>query len=74
LAIEVTKPGFDPIDAQNWPKMENSTFAGYEPSRVWRNDGNEVFTEVAAKLGLADIGDGRGLAIADFDQDGDLDV
>jgi tetratricopeptide (TPR) repeat protein len=74
LAIEVTKPGFDPIDAQNWPKMEDSTFAGYEPSRVWRNDGNEVFTEVAAKLGLADVGDGRGLAIADFDQDGDLDV
>jgi tetratricopeptide (TPR) repeat protein len=74
LAVTVTKPGFDPADAQNWPEMGDSTFAGYEPSRVWRNDGNEVFTEVAAELGLADKGDGRGLAIADYDGDGDLDV
>ncbi|MCP4658549.1 MAG: hypothetical protein GY856_24310, partial [bacterium] len=74
LANSVTKPGFDPVDAQNWPKMGDSTFAGYEPSRVWRGEGNEVFKEVAAKLGLADAGDGRGLAIADYDNDGDLDV
>ena len=74
LAQTVTKPGFDPIEAHNWPEMGNSTFSGYEPSRVWRNEGNEVFTEVAPQLGLADKRDGRGLAIADFDNDGDLDV
>ena len=74
LAKTVTKVGFDSIDAMNWPEMGDSTFAGYEPSRVWRNEGNEVFKEVADKLGLADKGDGRGLAIADFDNDGDLDV
>ena len=34
----------------------------------------EVFTEVAEQLGLADKRDGRGLGIADFDNDGDLDV
>jgi enediyne biosynthesis protein E4 len=74
LASTVTKPGFDPIDAQNWPVMGNSTFSGYEPKRVFRNEGNESFTEVVAELGLADKRDGRGLAIADFDNDGDLDV
>ena len=30
--------------------------------------------EVAGEIGLDDIGDGRGLAIADYDNDGDLDV
>jgi len=74
LAIEVTKPGFNPRDAQMWPELAGKSFAGYEPSRVWRNEGNEVFTEVAEQLGLADTRDGRGLAIADFDNDGDLDV
>lgn len=74
LAVNVTKPGFNPRDATMWPELGSKTFAGYEPSRVWRNEGNETFTEVASELGLADVGDGRGLAIADFDNDGDLDV
>ncbi len=74
LAMTVTRPGFDPVDARNWPAIGDSTFAGYEPSRVWRNQGSEVFAEVAARLGLDDSRDGRGLAIADFDNDGDLDV
>lgn len=74
LAKTVTKPGFDPVDARNWPEIGNSTFAGYEPKRVFHNEGNETFKEVAESLGLADKRDGRGLAIADFDNDGDLDV
>ncbi|MCP4589152.1 MAG: hypothetical protein GY842_00265 [bacterium] len=74
LANTVTKPGFDPINAQNWPMMGDSTFSGYEPSRVWHNEGNEIFAEKAKELGLADVRDGRGLGIADFDNDGDLDV
>ena len=74
LAMAVTRPEFDPIDAMNWPVMGDSTFAGYEPKRVFRNEGNETFKEVAAELGLADTRDGRGLAMFDYDNNGTLDV
>ncbi len=74
LAMTVTQPGFDPTDAANWPRIGNKSFAGYETMRVWRNEGGEVFREVAAEIGLDDRGDGRGLATADFDNDGRLDV
>jgi len=35
----------------NWPVMGEATFSGYEPKRVFHNEGNETFTEVAVKLG-----------------------
>jgi len=50
LATSVTRPGFDPADAGNWPEMGDSSFAGYEPSRVWSNEGNEVFKEGHRRL------------------------
>jgi hypothetical protein len=74
LATAVTQPNFDPIDAMNWPVMGDSTFAGYEPKRVFHNEGNETFREVAAELGLNDTRDGRGLAMFDYDNNGTLDV
>lgn len=52
---------------------------GYERNVLLRNDGidkNGVlhFTDVAMALGVDDIRDGRGMAVADFDNDGDLDI
>ena len=41
---------------------------------VYHNNGDGTFTEVAAKLGLARAGKGLGLAIADYDQDGHIDL
>jgi hypothetical protein len=41
---------------------------------VYHNDGNGHFTEVAAKMGLSEAGKGLGVAIADFDRDGKIDV
>ena len=41
---------------------------------VFHNDGNGHFTEVAAKLGLDKPGKGLGIAIADFDRDGKIDI
>ena len=44
-------------------------------NQLWRNDGNGVFVEVAAALGAADAShDGAGVAVADYDNDGDLDI
>ena len=44
-----------------------------DPMRLWRNDGG-TFTEVADEAGLTDTGPGKGLAVFDYDDDGDLDV
>ena len=41
---------------------------------VYHNDGNGHFTEVAEKIGLAKPGKGLGIAIADYDRDGRIDL
>jgi hypothetical protein len=52
---------------------------GYERNVLLRNEGPDSngvvrFTNVATALGADDIRDGRGMATADFDNDGDLDI
>jgi enediyne biosynthesis protein E4 len=44
------------------------------PALVYRNNGDGTFTEEAAKLGLATPGKGLGIAIADYDRDGKIDI
>ena len=44
------------------------------PALVFHNDGNGHFTEVAKKMGLDTPGKGLGIAIADFDHDGKIDL
>jgi enediyne biosynthesis protein E4 len=41
---------------------------------VFHNDGNGRFTEIAQKIGMAKPGKGLGVAIADYDRDGKIDV
>jgi enediyne biosynthesis protein E4 len=41
---------------------------------VYHNDGNGHFTEVSQKIGMAKPGKGLGIAIADYDRDGHVDV
>jgi enediyne biosynthesis protein E4 len=52
---------------------------GYEHNVLLRNEGKDAngtlrFTDVAMATGADDIKDGRGMAIADFDNDGALDI
>jgi len=44
------------------------------PPLVYHNDGHGHFTEVAAKIGMGQPGKGLGLAIADFNRDGKIDI
>ena len=47
---------------------------GGAPNRLYRNNGNGTFTNVAGSARVDDDGDGRGVAWADYDNDGDLDL
>src|SRR5581483_536445 len=43
-------------------------------SLVYHNDGNGHFTEVSQKIGFSKPGKGLGIAVADYDRDGHVDV
>jgi len=70
----VTKPGIDFADARNWPPMGNKSLSGYEKKKLFHNEKGQIFKDEAAKHGVDSIRDGRGIAIADFDNDGRLDM
>jgi hypothetical protein len=52
----------------------------YEPFyedrvRFWENLGDGTFRDIAEQIGIgADVGEGRGLMVLDYDDDGDLDI
>jgi enediyne biosynthesis protein E4 len=41
---------------------------------VYRNDGNGHFTEVSKRIGISKPGKGLGIALADYDRDGHIDL
>jgi hypothetical protein len=61
-------------DAKNWPPMGSRSLAGYQPKKVWINDGAGRFFDVAPVVGVTDRYDGRSLALADLQGRGVLDV
>ena len=75
----VTQTKNQTADAADWPAMDARDLSGREPSRLFlqippvnANEGVR-FKEVAAAAGITDTWNGRGVALADFDRDGDVD-
>jgi hypothetical protein len=64
----------DLSDASLWPAVGGKSFAGHERNCLFRNLGDHVFRNVAAEMSADDMRDGRGVAVADFDDDGAVDV
>jgi hypothetical protein len=65
----------DIVMTNGWPfpDPEGNEFTD-EPARLYRNNGDGTFTDVAQAYGLDHRQDGRGLVHLDFDRDGDMDV
>jgi hypothetical protein len=63
----------DTSDLRQWPDMRGYSMSGFEHKRLFRNDGGK-FREVAKENGVDSILDGRGVAIADLDGDGNEDM
>lgn len=64
----------DIIDASSWPSIINRSFAGYERNCLFENQGTNTFKDIAARAGVDSILDSRGVALADFDNDGAMDL
>jgi hypothetical protein len=70
----VLRPGVDFADLASWPAIGRRSWSGYQRKRLFRNLGGGAFADVAAAAGVDNDRDGRGIAVADFDGDGLLDL
>ncbi|MGQ0713762.1 MAG: CRTAC1 family protein [Gemmatimonadaceae bacterium] len=61
-------------DAASWPPFGDASLSGYEPSRVYLNRGVAGWVDVASRVGVTDLYDGRAVALADLSNRGALDV
>ena len=58
----------------NGAPLKGTTFDVPPKNALYRNEGDWKFTDVTEQSGLGDTGYGLGVAVADYDSDGDLDV
>ena len=61
-------------DASTWPAFGNASLSGYERSRVYLNRGVAGWVDVADRVGVTDLYDGRAVALADLSNRGAVDV
>jgi hypothetical protein len=70
----ISNPATDLADARKWPPMGNKSLSGYEKKKLFHNERGQLFRDQAPQHGMDSVRDGRGIAVADFDNDGKLDV
>jgi hypothetical protein len=61
-------------NAATWPAFGNASLSGYERSRVYINRGVAGWIDVAQRVGVNDLYDGRAVALADLWNRGEQDV
>ncbi len=74
LVEMIITPGVDFTDLGNWPAIGNRTWSGYQKKKLFHNLGDQSFKEIAAEAGVDNDLDGRGVGVADLDNDGRLDL
>jgi len=70
----ILRPDVDFTDVRSWPPIGDMTWSGYQRKKLFRNLGGQTFKEVAREAGVDNDLDGRGVAMADYDDDGRLDL
>ncbi len=77
----VTQTKNQTADAADWPVMGDRDLSGYERGRLFmqvesqeENSSTPAFVEMAELAGIADLYNGRGIAVADYNLDGWLDM
>jgi hypothetical protein len=70
----IITPGVDFSDINSYPDIEDMTWSGYQKKRLFQNTGDGAFREIGAEASLDNDLDGRGIGMADFNNDGLLDL
>ncbi len=75
VAVDIDHDGFlDIVEVNGWTDaVGGPQFFSNQPARVFMNQGDSTFADVAAGAGFTHTGQGRGLANFDYDNDGDQD-
>ncbi len=70
----IVRPGVDFSDVNNWPPIGHMTWSGYQKKKLFHNLGGQAFQEISAQAGVDNASDGRGIGVADLNNDGRLDL
>ncbi len=74
LLEAILSPDMDFSNLHSYPDIGDMTWSGYQKQRLFHNLGDGTFREMAADAGVDNDLDGRGIAMADYDNDGLLDL